>query len=313
MALKILSADEALIKTTLVSVIYSPPGMGKTTLAQRAEKTVLFDFDKGAHRSLERGASVQIQRWEQVAAMAESDLSEYSHVVVDTGGAMLDCAADFIMRNNPKMGRGGGQLSLQGFGELGAVARAFIAQFGLWGKNLTIVCHSKEEKKGDDTRTRLLMQGQTVNLVCQMADVIGLLSKEGDARKLVFAADETSYTKSPVAWLDVVEVPKLLAGDGNNFFGDLQRKIIDGINEKNKGSDEGAAKMKSALEIAGLAQDGTGLNEAIELLTPYPDAPKKMAFAVLQKKAKEIGFAFDAKAKKFAAIKVEEQTSEGNH
>ena len=46
MALNIITADQPLNVSAIITYIYADPGLGKTSLGFTADKAVLFDFDK---------------------------------------------------------------------------------------------------------------------------------------------------------------------------------------------------------------------------------------------------------------------------
>ena len=129
-------SDDPLTIEQLVMCIYGAPGLGKTTLGFSASKPLLLDFDAGAARSANRGDSVQISSWSEVANMNAKDLEPYSTIVVDTAGRALDCLANHIIDRNPKMGRGGGALTLQGYGQLKADFTTWVKMIRSFKKDL---------------------------------------------------------------------------------------------------------------------------------------------------------------------------------
>ena len=84
--------------------------MGKTTLALSAPSPLLLDFDGGVHRVNygHQVPTVQITRWEDCEDVMKENLSDYSTLVIDTGGKMLDFMAEYIIRKNPKLGKSNG-------------------------------------------------------------------------------------------------------------------------------------------------------------------------------------------------------------
>ena len=65
MALKIVTAQQALQVQNIITVIYGDPGIGKTSLASSASRPILFDFDLGAHRAGKfRKDVVQVTKWQ---------------------------------------------------------------------------------------------------------------------------------------------------------------------------------------------------------------------------------------------------------
>ncbi len=128
MALRIIRSTDPITVNRLNVCIYAAPGLGKTSISFTADKPLLLDFDRGAHRSANRKDTVQVERWEDVAHITADDLADFNTVVVDTAGRALDTLTPDIIRRNPKMGRGG-SLTLQGFGQL-------KSEFVAWLKHL---------------------------------------------------------------------------------------------------------------------------------------------------------------------------------
>ena len=66
MGIKIVKAGEPIQVTTAVALILGVPGIGKTTLANSAEKPLLLDFDRGSHRGMNRPDTVLIDSWKEI-------------------------------------------------------------------------------------------------------------------------------------------------------------------------------------------------------------------------------------------------------
>ena len=111
--------NELTVKNALSALIYGQPGMGKTTLALSSPQPLLLDFDGGVHRvnAAHRVDTVQISKWEEVdEVLTSGEIAEYKTIVIDTAGKMLSFMDKYIMKNNPKMKKADGTLSLQGYG-----------------------------------------------------------------------------------------------------------------------------------------------------------------------------------------------------
>lgn len=215
MALKIVKATDVLTVKNLVMCIYSQPGLGKSTLGFSADAPVLLDFDRGAYRAANRGDSVQIDGWEDVARITEADLTPYKTVVIDTVGRALDFLSADIVRRNAKLGRGGA-LTLQGYGALKAEFAAWLKTLRLMGKDVILVAHSSEEKNGDDIFERLDVQGGSKGEIYKCADAMGRLSMVDGLRVLNFDPSDTAFGKNPGQLLpqdvpDIATVPNYLA------------------------------------------------------------------------------------------------------
>ncbi|WP_164071922.1 AAA family ATPase, partial [Acinetobacter soli] len=92
MAIPIITADQSLQVSAIITYLYADPGLGKTSIGFTGDKAISFDFDRGAHRTgeLRRGAVVPVQNWKDVADLTPQDLAPFNTVVIDTVGAMLE-------------------------------------------------------------------------------------------------------------------------------------------------------------------------------------------------------------------------------
>src|SRR5258708_5995760 len=137
--LKIIKASEPMLVEQLVLCIYSPPGLGKSTLGFTAADPLNFDCDKGAYRAKNRKDTVPAPTWAAIESMTATELSPYKTLLLDTAGRALDLLTVDIIAKNPKMGRGGA-LTLQGFGELKARFSAWLKMVRLFGKDVVLIC-----------------------------------------------------------------------------------------------------------------------------------------------------------------------------
>lgn len=160
MALKIVTAQEPMRVETLITFIYGDPGIGKTSLAFSAKNPILFDFDKGAHRAGKyRKDTVQVNNWSEVSSLTANDLLGYDTVIVDTAGRMLDVIIAHLVKDQKNCRRNSNELSIQGYGTLN---RTFTHWFNLlrsFGKDVILLAHTAEDKKGDDIIFRPDMVG----------------------------------------------------------------------------------------------------------------------------------------------------------
>lgn len=206
MPLKIIPASDPVLIETIVLVIYGPPGVGKTSLAQTASKPLLLDFDRGRHRACNRRDSVQIGAWADVVAITPEDLAPFDTVIVDTAGRALDHLSVDIIRRDPKAGRGGA-LTLQGFGTLKGEFAAWLRMVRAAGKDVVLVAHMDEQHKGDDVIERIDMQGASKNEVYKSADAMGRFSIVNGKHMLNFNPTDAAFGKNP-GRLDPIEVPR---------------------------------------------------------------------------------------------------------
>ena len=70
-------------------------------------------------------------------------------IVIDTAGKALDFMSAYIIKNEPKMAKRDGSLSLQGFGARKNMFINFLKQVSMMGKNLVFIAHEREDKDGE--------------------------------------------------------------------------------------------------------------------------------------------------------------------
>ncbi|MFH1641459.1 MAG: ATP-binding protein [Nanoarchaeota archaeon] len=204
--LKIIKASEPIKIEQIITVLYGQPGIGKSTLAFTSESPLLLDFDKGAYRATNRKDIVSIGSWGEVTQMSGDDLAPYKTVIVDTAGRALDFITATLLKENHKWNFNGA-LTLQGYGVLKSRFAAWLNNLTTMGKDVVLLAHSSEEKKGDEIIERLDVQGGSKAEIYKQADAMGRLYIEDKKRMLSFSPTDTAFGKNP-ANLDVMQVPR---------------------------------------------------------------------------------------------------------
>lgn len=292
MALKIIKASDPITVNRITVTIYSEPGIGKTSTGSTAEKPLLLDFDEGSYRSKFRKDVVSINQWEQIAAMDAADLQPYSTVVVDTVGRALDCLTATIVKQNPKLKGYGGALSLQGYGALKSAFVGWIKLLHSFGKDVVLLCHSAEEKSGDQLVTRLDIQGGSKNEIYKVSDAMGRLYMADGKRQLNFSPSEIAYGKNP-AQFPILPVPDFEKSGG--FLGVL---IADIKNKLNQGSAAAVQEQQLLTDWQERLAQIEELHDFNELVhTMSEESPKVKGLLIAAGESR--GFKFDKKSKLF--------------
>lgn len=299
MALKITKSSDPIEVKQITVVLYSPPGLGKTTLGFTADRPLLLDFDHGAYRAGNRGDTVQVESWADVVSIGASDVSAYKTLVVDTAGRALDWLSADIIASNPKHGRGGA-LTLQGFGELKARFIAWTKLMRSFGLDVVLICHSDEQRQGDDVIERLDMQGGSKNEIYKSADLMGRLSLVQGKRVLNFSPTDTAFGKNP-AQLPPLEVPDFTREP--HFLAGVIARVKEALNAQSVEQQQVAgmlADWQAKIEEAATAEDFSGLVPAAkEADARVRDNVKRLIVSAAKRK----GLAFNAKDGTFSPVR----------
>ena len=284
--LKIVKASEPMLVERINICIYSPPGLGKSTLAFTAEDPVLFDCDKGAYRAKNRGDVIPVDKWADMAEMTPAELAPYKTVIVDTAGRALDFLSVDIIAKNAKMGFGGA-LTLQGYGQLKARFSAWLKMLRTFGKDVILIAHMDEQRNGDEVIERLDVQGGSKGEIYKSVDAMGRLFMKGQDRLLDFNPRENSFGKNPCD-LPVMPFPlgktDMLAG--------VMAMIKDRLNksvELSKDADRELQDWTIAIN------DCSTIEELNALLPEIRKAAVAIRF-LAQRRAKELHLTYDQKS-----------------
>lgn len=287
MSLKITRSDEVMRVDTLCLTIYSQPGLGKTSLSFTASKPLLLDFDKGAHRAVDRKDVVQVADWKDVAGISAADVAPYDTIVIDTVGKALDVLAQDIIKTSPKLAYGGA-LNMQGWGQLGVRFSAFLKMLRSFGKDVVLIAHMDEQKDGDAIKERLKIGGGSKDLVLTDSDVIARISIVNRQRLLVFSPTETSFGKDPAGIGDML-VPEA----SDPAYRDCLAQIIGTVKDRLNALSE--AQIAHKAEVEWFAQHLPGMADADQInavLHRARNAGRDLV-VMLHERAKSLGLTHD--------------------
>lgn len=198
------------------------PGIGKTTIALSAPKPFLVDVDKGIDRVAvqHRKTTQQSETYEELLSDLNTDLSKYETIVIDTGGKLLDLMKPYVIKQDSKNGQKDGQtLSIKGYGAVGReFARLMDYIAYTLNKHVVIVFHAKEDKDGDATKLRILVEGATKDNVWQPMDIGGFVEIYNGKRTIGFDNCERYYAKGTHGVKGIREIPDLENLNNKNDF-----------------------------------------------------------------------------------------------
>lgn len=292
-------------KQTITMLVYGQPGVGKTTLAVSAPDAVLFDYDggvqriNGAHQTL----TVQIRSWEDTSEALDEIVASYPDVktiVIDTVGKMLDFMSDYIVRNNSRMKKADGTLSLQGYGLRKSMFIDFIKKTAVLGKNIIFVAHEKEEKRGDDTVKRPDIGGSSANDLVKELDLVGYMQMLGKDRTIAFNPTEAYYAKNTCNLPAVTKIPLVVDETGmavgdNNFVRRVlatYKKTQAATQEETRKYDSLVDNIRTAVAAAGTAEELNAVLDSIAKTQVYNS--KMVGEKMAAQRAKALGLNFNA-------------------
>nr|DAY52192.1 MAG TPA: AAA domain protein [Caudoviricetes sp.] len=292
-------------KQTITMLVYGQPGVGKTTLAVSAPDAVLFDYDggvqriNGAHQTL----TVQIRSWEDTSEALDEIVASYPDVktiVIDTVGKMLDFMSEYIVRNNSRMKKSDGTLSLQGYGLRKSMFIDFIKKTAVLGKNIIFVAHEKEEKRGDDTVKRPDIGGSSANDLVKELDLVGYMQMLGKDRTIAFNPTEAYYAKNTCNLPAVTKIPLVVDETGmavgdNNFVRRVlatYKKTQAVTQEETRKYDALVENIRTAVAAAGTAEELNKVLDSIAKTQVYNS--KMVGEKMAAQRAKALGLNFNA-------------------
>jgi len=313
MALKIFRETEVWTVDQLVMVLYSVPGLGKTTLGFSSEKPLLLDFDGGAYRANLRSDVVRVKTWEEVKSITPDDLDPYETIVVDTAGRALDYLTASIIKNDYKMGSGG-SLTIRGYGQLKTQFTGWLKALNILGKDVLLLAHSTEDKNGDDLIERLDIVGGSKNEIYKSADAMGRLSLKSGKRILNFSPTDVSFGKNP-GNLAPLPVPEI--NSTGTFLAGVFRDIKEHLNEMTEVQRGEQAQLEGWVQVIdGLVtpMDFTSFVKDMQTSDNLSENLKVMIKAAFGSAVKESGFEWDKNAGcyKDKVEIVEDKSNEGS-
>lgn len=297
MAAKLYLPTDQMDVSSLVVLIYGPPGSWKTSIAQTAAEPFTMDYDKGLHRTKFRKVGMQFDVLQDIEdAYKEPKFQSAKTIVVDTIGGYLALQSADIIAGNSKMGSRSGGLSLQGYGALKNRFLQWLNHLRLLNKDVVMIAHEKEEKDGDNRIVRPDITGGSYAEVMKPADLVGLLKISGGKRVLDFNPSDSSIGKNAAGW-NALTVPEL--NTKPTFLADLLADAKARIGQVS------AESAELAMAIDGWRQAIEGYHgpeqftEAMHRLSELAPVARAQVKVILWDRAKTLGLTFDKASKEF--------------
>lgn len=310
-------ANELNIQGKIKALIYGQAGVGKSTFALSSPKPLLFDFDNGVHRvnynHLKDVDTVQITSYQDfIDVLDKENLTPYETFVIDTGGKMLDYMGDYIVKQNPKMGRNNGMLTLQGYGQRKGMFSQLVKRISIMDKHIVFVAHRDTKTEGDDTRYIPQFGGSNYDSLVTELDLVGYTEANGRERTITFDPTSRNDGKNTCNLPSIMKIPTIIDDKGNptapNDF--MTKKVIEPYYARLEQRKVEAAKYNKIIEELenNILQitDEASANDFIARIDEFEHIgnSKVIASKKLHNKAKELNIEFNKKTKQYEAVAV---------
>lgn len=300
--MKLISPTDEITTAALIMLIVGEPGIGKTTLANTAEKAVLLDFDGGAVRTGYRMATVGVpENYDDLLKFARGIGNQFKTVVIDTAGALVEkIIFDHVRRNFPNYyDLQGGMPNQKGWGVVKNCFREFERALALAGVDLVYIAHEKtvEAKRGGVSKSEPLIVGSASQIIAQAAHQIGFMFAEGNKRVLSFQTDQT-FTSKDSAGIGRVYIEPM--DKAPNQFPELISRIKTNIlanANRNAKADEELIELRSLIS-SGVA-DPDAADMLLDRVLAYEGAAKNALKTELLVAAGKGGLTFNKELKKW--------------
>lgn len=292
MTIKITKADDPILVDRIVMLIYSEPGVGKTSMGFTAADPLLLDFDEGAYGSEYRKASVQVRTWEDIVGLTADDLAPYSTICVDTVGRLLDALTAYLIAQNPKIEQGSGVLTMRGWGELKGAYTSWLKKLLTYGKDVVLLAHEKEEKEGDTRIFRPDIQGGSFGEVFKRCDNIGYLYQGAKGRVLDFNPTDRWIGKNRGA-LPAIAVPHYSATP--DFLAQTITTIKGHLNRMSKQDESAKIAVEAWRKALAVATTAEALTTWVEQISKLDGVIGAQVKALLTERAKALDVKWEGK------------------
>lgn len=312
-------ASEIKQKNKIVVTIQGLPGTGKTTLALSAPNPVIFDCDGKLQKvELEHKAHagiVEVSSYKEIMDDLKSEaIRDYDTIIFDTAGALINFLIAHVIKLNPKNAQADG-ITPQ-IKAWGAVKKHFIDLMDYCRitlqKDVIIVCHVKEEKKGEEFKYYMDVAGSSKLFISQKSDLMCMMEMSGKKRVVEFSPTETFDAKSAYGIKGVIDIPELKAGKSNTFITDMFSRIDNYLEATAKQLGEMTAEYTQLMEEIHVMCKGVNnpasANKVLEEygnIKSWPYCSKDESWTLLKEQAAAVGLVYNREIKGFEVKKEE--------
>lgn len=295
-------------KDNIIMIISGLPGVGKTTLAFSAPKTILIDVDNGVKRvrADHRGDAIFVKTYEELLSDIKSkEFGEYETAVIDTTGAFIELLKDWAMRNNPSACKKGGGISIQGYGIVKSEFLRFSNELKKTHNVIYLFHTTKDKDKDGNPVYDLMCEGAARETVWQPADLGAYFQIIGNKRYLCFSPTQEYSAKSSYGIKGMIEVPELKDGEPNVFLTQLFERVkeniqaeSDAFKPKKEAYDKVMNEGKELIEKVKVASDIQTTLDEINKMEHSLTSEKELK-ALLKNKMAELNIVWNAESKAY--------------
>lgn len=288
------------------------PGIGKTTLGLSAPKPLLIDTDFGANRIIDRLQTDCIQPntyQELLNDLTEENLKDYETLVIDTGGKLLELMKPHVIKMDIKNAKKDGSLSQAGYGAIGRAFKDLVYKIHYeLKKHLVVIFHVVEDKQDEETKLRILAEGNTKNTIWQEMDIGGFIEKRNGKRTIGFEPCERYFAKRTQGVKAMYDIPELGEGASGDFLRKLFEEMDNSIKETGKKFQKEREEYQSVMDkympiienmVADNVQEVSNLMQTIE----HKLTSKKELTARFLEKLKTLNMYYNKETKQYEVNK----------
>jgi hypothetical protein len=298
-------------KSKIRMLIAGYPGIGKTTLALSSPKPLLIDVDLGINRVMAsaRKDFIQPESYEELLNDLKGDLSDYETLVIDTGGKLLELMKNFVIKNDPKNAKKDGSLSLQGYGAVGREFSNFMYKcYYELKKHVVIVFHAVEEKDEEQTKLRILVEGNTKNTVWQNVELGCFMEMKGKSKVIGFDNCERYFAKASFGIRGTREIPELTGNVSNDYLTKLFEEANQNIQneslyfeEQKKKYDELMEEINPLIEKMETKKDIEKITEKMKTVEHILTSEKELKHK-FKEKLESLGYKWNFERKEYEKV-----------
>lgn len=304
-------ATELEMPTTIKMMVYGQAGMGKTTFALSAEKPLLLDFDNGVKRvnvdHLKGVDVVQVKNWGEIVELlgsnATKELQDYTTIVVDTVGKMMDYIITYVCADKIPQVRDWNRVNQQ-FGW-------FTRRLSEINKHIVFVAHRDTRKEGEQTVFVPALREKSYNAIVTELDLLGYLEMRtvnGRQKRIItFDPSDRNDGKNTCNLKKDIEIPTKVDANGNAigkndfiseeiikpYFGMLQHK-----QELKAKYDAVVAEIQDAVDFV---CDAETANQFVASIYNYNHVGSSLEVArkLLREKVQSLGLVYNKENKSY--------------